>query len=195
MTFEPSPEGIQSFSAFAVAHEDHGPAFQVQNHGQIAVSFADTDFIDGDLLELVQLRAGKASQQVPFLNIFNEVPTDAQMLGYVFDGHVPGQPQGIAGKASGVTASPEGKTDLHLAQDAAEQTPDSWHQQFKPNGLVAYGKCAKAAHYLAPALNLMGAAFRTAQGEAVLANPKMDSPIMILGMNMLVSPNAEAMIK
>ncbi len=44
-------------------YEDHGPAFQVQDYGQIAVPFADADFIDGDLLELMQLGMGKASQR------------------------------------------------------------------------------------------------------------------------------------
>jgi hypothetical protein len=41
----------------------------------------------------------------------------------------------------------------------------------------------------------MGAAFRTAEGEAVLSNPEMDGPIMIFGVHMLVSLNPEAMIE
>jgi hypothetical protein len=42
---------------------------------------------------------------------------------------------------------------------------------------------------------LIGAAFRTAEGKDLLSHPVMDSPIMIFGMNMLVSLNAKAMIK
>jgi hypothetical protein len=41
----------------------------------------------------------------------------------------------------------------------------------------------------------MGAAFRTAEGKDLLLYPKVDSPIMIFAVNMLVSLNAEAMIK
>jgi hypothetical protein len=41
----------------------------------------------------------------------------------------------------------------------------------------------------------MGAAFRTAEGKDFLLYPKVDSPIMIFAVNMLVSLNAEAMIK
>ena len=59
LTFEPSPERLQGLGAFAVADEDHGPAFQVQDHRQVAVPFADGDFVDGDLLELVQLGRAK----------------------------------------------------------------------------------------------------------------------------------------
>jgi len=108
---------------------------------------------------------------------------------------MPGQVEGISGEGPDVAAPAGGKTNLHLAQDAAEETPDPLHQQFEPDGLVAYGQSAKAAHYLAPALNLMEPAFRTAVGEAVLPNPEMDGPIMIFGVNMLVFLNPEAMIK
>jgi len=103
--------------------------------------------------------------------------------------------QGIALEGPGIAPSPGGKIDLDLTQNPTNQTQDPLDRQFNPNGLGAYGKRAESAHYQTPALNLMGAAFRTAEGKDLLLYPKVDSPIMIFAVNMLVSLNAEAMIK
>jgi len=103
--------------------------------------------------------------------------------------------QGIALEGPGIAPSPGGKIDLDLTQNPTNQTQDPLDRQFNPNGLGAYGKRAESAHYQTPALNLMGAAFRTAEGKDLLLYPKVDSPIMIFAVNMLVSFNAEAMIK
>jgi hypothetical protein len=44
------PEPFQGFSAFALADIDYSTASQVKHDGQVAVSFADSDFIDGNAL-------------------------------------------------------------------------------------------------------------------------------------------------
>lgn len=50
---ESLPKGFQGVGAFAVSHKDHGPAFQVQNYGQITMPLGHRDLINGDLLELL----------------------------------------------------------------------------------------------------------------------------------------------
>ena len=50
------PEGNQRISAFSVADKDDGTAFQVQDEGDIAMSFADGNLINGDLSQVLQLR-------------------------------------------------------------------------------------------------------------------------------------------
>ncbi len=52
------------------------------------MAFANGDFIDGDLLKFMELGKSKTSHQVSFLNIFDDVPTDSQMPGHIFNGHV-----------------------------------------------------------------------------------------------------------
>ena len=61
---QPLPEGLQGLHAFAVADEHHGAAEQVEHHGEVVMALADGDFIDGDLLELVQLGLAEAALQV-----------------------------------------------------------------------------------------------------------------------------------
>lgn len=95
-----SPERLQRF----FVKEESG--YRIKRSIEIAVSFADGDFIDGDLLEPVQLGAGKASAQAPFLDVLDDVPTHPEMPGHIFDGHVPGQFQGIACEVPGVAAPP-----------------------------------------------------------------------------------------
>ena len=61
---QPLPEGFQGVDAFAVADEHDGAGEQIEHHGQVAMSLADGDLIDGDLLELVQLGLAEAALQV-----------------------------------------------------------------------------------------------------------------------------------
>ena len=53
------PEGFQGVGAFSVAHKDHRAALQIQDDGQIAMSFGHRDLIDGDLFEFLQVGVGK----------------------------------------------------------------------------------------------------------------------------------------
>jgi hypothetical protein len=47
--------------AFAITDKNYGTAFQVENDGQVAVSFANTYLIDGDLFEFVEPGMSKTS--------------------------------------------------------------------------------------------------------------------------------------
>jgi hypothetical protein len=85
---EDFPEPFQSFGTFALADINDSTIFQVKHDGQVAMPFTDGDFIDGDLLEFVELWERKSSDQVSFLNIFDDVPTDSQMPGHILNGHV-----------------------------------------------------------------------------------------------------------
>jgi hypothetical protein len=80
---EDFPEPFQGLSAFALADKNDGTAFQVKHDGQVAMSFADGDFSDDDLLQFVELGERKTPDQVSFLNIFDNVPTDSQMPGHI----------------------------------------------------------------------------------------------------------------
>src|SRR3954454_10206478 len=89
------PEAFQGFDAFAVADEHHGAAVEVEHHGDVAMSLADGDFIDGDLFELVQLGFAEAPLQVAGLDVLDGVPTDLEVVGDVLDGHVTGEFQRV----------------------------------------------------------------------------------------------------
>ena len=113
-TTQPLPERLQGLDAFAVADEHHGPGEQIEDHGQVAVPLADGDFIDGDLLELVQLGLAEAALQGAGLDVLDGVPTDLEVLGHVLDGHVPGQLQGVALEGAGVAFLGIGEAELDL---------------------------------------------------------------------------------
>lgn len=48
-TFAPLLKRGKSVSAFALTNRNHVAPFQVENHGQRALSLADGDFINGNL--------------------------------------------------------------------------------------------------------------------------------------------------
>ena len=75
---QPLPEGFQSIPAFAVADEHDRAGEQVEDDGQVAVALADVDFIDGDLLELMQLGLAEFPLEMRGLNLLDGVPADQQ---------------------------------------------------------------------------------------------------------------------
>jgi hypothetical protein len=51
---------------------------------------ADGDLVDGQKTQVLELRLGEVLFQVALLDVFDRVPTDAEVIGHVLDGHVPG---------------------------------------------------------------------------------------------------------
>lgn len=92
------PEDFQGFTAFAVAHEHDGAGEQVEHNCQELMPCADVDFIDGDLLELVQFRICATAAEVLGLNRLDGAPADFAMLGNILDGHTSRQLQGVVGR-------------------------------------------------------------------------------------------------
>src|ERR1700683_2484373 len=82
------PEGFQGFYAFAVADEDDDAAEQIEYHGEVTMALADGNFINGNLLELMQFGFAKAALEVAGLDVLDGVPTDLEVFGHILDGHV-----------------------------------------------------------------------------------------------------------
>jgi hypothetical protein len=49
----------------------------------------DADLVDGDPLEVLAFRLGKAPVQVLLVDVLDDIPTDAEVLGHILDGHQP----------------------------------------------------------------------------------------------------------
>ena len=116
---EPGPEILQGIPAFSLAHVNHRPAFQVQDDRQVDVPLGRGNLVDGDLPQVFQFRPVEPPLQVGLLDLLDHVPTDAQVLGHVLDGHVPGEFQGVPLKGFGIGDARIGKANLHLSDHAA----------------------------------------------------------------------------
>ncbi len=119
------PQRLEGSDAFAVADEDDGAADQVEHHGQVAVSLADGDFIDGELLELVQLGLAEATFQRAGLDVLDGIPADLEVLGDILDGHEPRQVEDVAFEGTRVVLARVGEAELHLANLTAFEAQDA----------------------------------------------------------------------
>src|SRR4029077_8420238 len=115
-TTQPFPEKLEGIHAFAIADEDDGTSFQIEHDGQIPVPLADVDFIDGNLLELVQLGLAEAALEIPGLDVLDRVPANGQVVSDILDGHQPRELQGVAFEGMRVMFLGIGKGDLDLPQ-------------------------------------------------------------------------------
>ncbi len=92
----------------------HRTSFQVQDQRHVTVTFAHGNLVDGDLLEVLELRLGELLLQIVFLNVFDEIPAHAQMLGHIFDGGVTGKFQRITRERLSVRATRLGEGERGL---------------------------------------------------------------------------------
>lgn len=74
---------------FAVPHEQHRPAIEVQHDTQVAMPPANRDFVDGDSPDPFQLRPEEVLLQMPFLDVFDHIPADPPVCGDLPNGHGP----------------------------------------------------------------------------------------------------------
>jgi len=190
-----SPEWIQGISAFALADEDYGARFQIHHDGQVLVALANANLINGDLFEFMQLRPAEAPFQISFLDIFDDIPADAQMTATVKDGRQFRQFKNVSFKTAGIAPSPPGKTQLDLPDDAADQTLDPRHSELDEHGFNANRNCSKPAQLFATAYDASGAAHRTAQITCALIDGKDHCPFLIAAVHILVAVNPEGMIQ
>src|SRR3974390_594845 len=192
---QPPPERLQRVSSLAVADEDHSTAFEVQDDRHVPMALGDGDLINGDLAEVPQLGLGVASAQVTFLDVLDDVPTDAQVPGHVEDGHAPRQFQGIALEGFGVGSPWVGKGDLHLADHATGPADDAGEREDKDCGTTTDGQRPELALNSATGLNISRAARCTPESLALLINGEDHLATLILSADVLIAPDTKGVIQ
>jgi hypothetical protein len=190
-----APEGIQGVGAFAVADEDDGAALEIEHHGEVAMSFADGDLVDGQQTQVLELGLRETLLQVPFLYVLDGVPADAEVLGHVLDGHVLGQAKSVAFEGMRVAATRIGEVDGDLANEMARVAFDAWDREEQMSRSVADRQAAKEPRLAA----MTGEPVRTAGGAAetiaVLFDREHDFALEVIGAGITVAANAEAVIE
>ena len=106
---EPDPELLQGVPAFSPAHVYHHATFQVHDDRQVDVPLGHGNLVDGDLPQVFQFRPVEPPLQVGLLDLLDHVPTDAQMVRHVLDGHVLRKFQGVPLKGFSVRDARIGK--------------------------------------------------------------------------------------
>ena len=192
---QPPPEWLEGVHAFAVADEYHGAGEQIDNHGHVAVSLGDSDFIDGDLRELVQLGLAEAALQGTGLDILDGVPTDVEVLGHVLNGHQARQVEDIAFERAGAAFLGIGEAQLDLPDHATGEAEDAGHLELHEGWLGADGNHAKGAFDAPLAPGLAGAALGAAVAFARFLDAKRHLPLLEGLADVVVADNAEAVIQ
>ena len=135
-----TPEGNEGIGTFAVAYENDSTGIQIQNDGQIVMPRANGYLINGQPFEMFKFGMGESFLQIPFLNILDHVPSDVEMTGYVFDGHVPAKFQGVAFECPCIGVASIGEVYTNLANQITGGTPHSLDSQNDPYRLATDGK-------------------------------------------------------
>lgn len=102
------------------------------------MSFPNSDLVNGDLANTLQLGLGEASLEVSFLNFFHDIPTDSKMTSHIQNAHISGQMQGLAFKGLRVGPTLLRKAYIRLANNATSTTFDALSLQFNKHRFASY---------------------------------------------------------
>jgi len=116
------------------------------------------------------------------------------MPGDIFDSHVPGQLQGLAGKSLGIAPPLLGKLNLHLAQGATEPTEYPLHPEVNPNWGFPNRFSPETPFHLPTPNYFTGATHGTTEFLRFLANLKNHSAALICGVDILRAANVKGMV-
>ncbi len=192
---QPPPEWLQGLDSLAIADKNHSPGNKVQDHREVIVSFANGDLVNGDLLQLPQLRCAKPPLKRRRLDGLDRVPTHLQVLGNRLDGHVTRQIEGITLEGPRVTLARVGEAQLDLADVAAGEAPDPRHLEFDLHGLGADGHGAKRPGNAPLGPHVIGTTGRAAELVAGLTDAEGDPPPLERRTDVAVAAQSEGVVQ
>jgi len=132
------PERFQCLCPFPITHKYDSATVQIENDGHIAVSFLDRNLINGHMAEVLERRMGELLLQMPFLDILDGIPGDAQVPGHIQDCHVLRKVQGIPLKGPGIGEAGIGEAELYLADRRATPARYPLDVEIKKDHLRSY---------------------------------------------------------
>ncbi len=193
-TLETFPER-RSVSPPAVADKDDSPCVQIHDDGEIAVTAAYGDLVDGQMLQPFEARPGKMGLQVFLLNLLDHILTDSQVTGRILQGHVPGKLQGIPFEGPGIALPGIGKPNPDHDGPYHRRNSKPLNGQNNPHRFLPDGQRPKPPLHTTTANHMTGPAHGTANLPLLLSNPEYDTSVLIMGTDILVAPDAETMIQ
>ncbi len=183
---DPPPEGIESIGASSLAHEDHGPALQIEHHREVALAPFDGDLVDGDPSQIPELRLAEPTQQLGLQDLLHQPPAHPEMAGDVPHRHAPGEVEDVAGKALRVPMLARRERDLGLPDAPTCLAAQTGDPELDPHRTPPDRQPpesprppALADHSPAPAGHTSELVLRGLDGEVDLAAPILRLPIGI----------------
>ena len=192
---QPLPERLECVGPPAVADEDDRPAHQVHDDRQVAMPLGDSDLVDGDPLEVLQLGLGEAAREIALLDLLDRVPSDAQVAGDIADGHAPRQLQGVPLEGPGIGAPGIGKGDLDLTDHVASRAFDTGYGQCHDGRLASDGDGPEAAFDMPARPDVRRPTGRAAAGLRLLMDGEDHLAALRVGAGVSVAADAEGVIQ
>ena len=126
------------------------------------MAVADGDFIDGEVLEMLEFGFAESCLQMAFEEVFDGVPADVKMLGDGLDGHVGKQVESILFKCEREASMGIGDGDVGLSNELAIVASESRHGELQLDRFTADGHGAIGARVDAASDDVAGSARRAA---------------------------------
>src|SRR5208283_3679994 len=129
--------------------------------------------------------------KVPFLDLFDRMPTDSQMTSHMRHGHVLRQLQDVSLKPLRASAIRLGKPDLYLPSDPAGQAEHSLDGELDNRRSQTNGKGHEPAKHSPFLHDLPTPTSRTLKGTGVLTNSKDGPSFLETSVNMMHTPSCD----
>ena len=179
--FEPLPERFQRLFAFPFADEEDRAAFQIHHNGEVPVSLADADLVDGDHFRFLELRFAEPPLEVLLVDVADHSRADAQVAGDILNGHhlpqIDDQPREALGVVlSRHDAGQDDGSDALAPAALHARGPDEDHRLPQ-----ADRRRMHEAVVGSPANNMARPASRTLHGRFRRLHPQFHHPLFVSG--------------
>jgi len=142
---KPHPEGFEGIGPLTITDEYDGSAFEVEDNGDIAVTFLYCDLIDGQIPHVFEYRPGELLLEVPLLDILDDIPRHMEMTGHIKDRHMLREFKDIPLEGSGIREAGIGKAKINLTNRLTVSTRNPLYVQVQINHFRSYGYHAEAS--------------------------------------------------
>lgn len=157
---KPHPKRCECISSLTITDEYDGAAFEVENHGYIAMAFLDRNFIDGQISKILESRPGEFSLEVAFLDILNNIPRHMEMTGHIEYGHMLREVEDIPFKGSSIGKAGIGKAEIDLTDGIASSAGHPLDIEVQVDRFRSYGHHTESSRGTSPQNEISAPTYR-----------------------------------
>ena len=136
-----------------------------------------------------------SNNQITLLDVFDDVPTDFEVLGHVLDGHHRRELQSIALKGLGVRPARIGKGDRDLPHHPTLSALDTRDSQGQKHGLPPHRHRSETPRGLPTPNHVRRVAFRATVCLSALLHREGHRTPRIVGLHVPIAAHSESMIQ
>jgi len=188
-------EGNDAFAAFSFGEVEDASAGEIDDDGHVNVAFADAEFINGDVTDVLETDVAVFALEGAAVDILDQVPSGPEEEGAGGDGGEFKQFEDQALEGAGIGETRSGEGEMGPGEGSAVAAFQPMHDQIEPGLMPADLGQAQGPNFAALVDSVRTLTYRTSGELASHLGVNPDLPRHKIGFTILDIFDSEGMIK